>query len=221
MAEKTYPIDIKRVVTLGGAPQHIRIRGTDASNPILLFLHGGPGVPDRHWVLEKQSHLADVCTMVCWDQRGSGKSYNSTQAKQKMTIDMMVSDAKELVDYLCKEYGKDKLYVAGHSWGSILGVLLVQKYPERIIAYVGQGQVVNLEENEALSYKFVWDEANKRGDQKAIKDLTKVGEPRKGSYGSLDNLITQRNYMSKYGGWDYKHSENIWTSVVLPVLRSP
>ena len=221
MAKQSYALDYREIVTLGGVAQHIRVRGTSEHNPLLLFLHGGPGVSDRHWVLKDQSGLSDVCTLVCWDQRGSGKSYSRAQSKEKMTLENMVSDAKELIDYLCTKFNKDKLFIVGHSWGSVLGVLLSQRYPERIAAYVGMGQLVNLDENERLAYKFVWDEANRLGDKKALRDLTRIGEPINGSYGSLDNLITQRNYMTKYGGGAYNHKENIWSSVVIPVLVSP
>ncbi|MCL1847491.1 MAG: alpha/beta hydrolase [Coriobacteriia bacterium] len=221
MAKQSYALDYREIVTLGGIAQHIRVRGTSENNPLLLFLHGGPGVSDRHWVLKDQSGLSDVCTMVCWDQRGSGKSYSKAQSREKMTLDNMVGDAKELIDYLCTKFNKEKVFIVGHSWGSVLGVLLSQRYPQRIAAYVGMGQLVNLDENERLAYKFVWDEANRLGDKKALRDLTRIGEPVNGSYGSLDNLITQRNYMTKYGGGAYNHKENIWSSVVIPVLVSP
>jgi pimeloyl-ACP methyl ester carboxylesterase len=221
MSKQSYALDIKEVVTLGGVQQHIRIRGTNESNPLLLFLHGGPGVSDRHWVLKNQSGLSDVCTLICWDQRGSGKSYSKAQANEKTTIDRMVKDAKELIDYLCAKFNKEKVFIVGHSWGTVLGVLLSQRYPERIAAYVGMGQLVNLDENERLAYKFVWDEANRLNDKKAIRDLTQIGEPINGSYGSLKNLIAQRNYMTKYGGGAYNHKESIWTSVIVPVLTSP
>ena len=221
MAKQRFALDYKEVVTLGGAQQHIRVRGTDDKNPVLLFLHGGPGVCDRHWVLKDQSGLADVCTIVCWDQRGGGKSYSKAQSREGMTIDLIVSDATELVEYLCRKFMKEKVYIVGHSWGSIVGILLIQRCPERIAAYVGMGQVVDIDVNEQLSYKFVWDEAQRRGDKKAIRDLTRIGEPVDGSYGSVKNLITQRNYMSKYGGGTYESSENIWTSFIIPVLLSP
>jgi len=221
MSKQTYPLDYKEIVTLGGARQHIRLRGTDASNPLLLFLHGGPGVCDRHWVLKDQSHLADVCTIVCWDQRGGGKSYSKAQSREKMTIDLIVRDAEELIEYLCAKFNKDKLYIVGHSWGSILGVLLSQRCPGRIAAYVGMGQVVDLDENEQISYRFVLAEAERRGDKKALRDLTRIGTPVNGSYGSIKNLITQRNYMTKYGGGAYNCSENIFASLILPILRSP
>ena len=221
MANQTYPIDYKKVVTLGGAEQHIRVRGTNAENPVLLFIHGGPGVCDRHWVLKDQSGLADVCTMVCWDQRGAGKSYNKEQSKQPMTIDLMVSDAAELVELLCKEFNQEKIFIVGHSWGTVLGTRLAQSHPEHIAGYVAMGQVVDVVELEELSYQFVMDEAVRLNDQKAIKELTRIGKPVDGSYGSMDNLIAQRNYMTKYGGGAYKEKENIWASVIIPVLKSP
>jgi len=221
MAGQVYALDNKEVITLGGIGQHIRIRSSNAQNPVLLFLHGGPGVCDRHWVIKEQSGLAEVCTMVCWDQRGSGKSYSQAQSKEKMTIDLIVSDAVELIEYLCTKFGKEKLYIIGHSWGSVLGVMLSQRIPERIAAFVGMGQVVDLDENEQISYKFVWDEAQRRGDKKAIRDLTRIGTPVEGSYGSIKNLITQRNYMSKYGGGAYKKKDNIWKSFLLPLFRTP
>ena len=72
-----YAIDTREIVPVNGTKLHIRIRSRNADNPVVLFLHGGPGVCDRHWVLKYQSALADVCTMVCFDQRGSGKSCRS------------------------------------------------------------------------------------------------------------------------------------------------
>lgn len=221
MPKQSYATDYREVITLGGAPSHIRVRGTSSENPLLLFLHGGPGGPDRHLVLKHQSALADVCTLICWDQRGSGKSYTRAQAREEMTIDLIVRDAEELIEYLCKKFNKEKLYVVGHSWGSVLGVLLAQRKPERLAAYVGMGQVVDLDENERLAYKFVWDEANRRGDKKAIRDLQRIGEPVDGSYGSLKNLMIQRNIMTKYGGGVYNETESIWKSVIVPVLKSP
>jgi Predicted hydrolases or acyltransferases (alpha/beta hydrolase superfamily) len=220
MSKQIYALDLKETLLLGGERQHIRIRGTDTANPVLLFLHGGPGVSDRHWVLKYQSSLAEVCTMVCWDQRGSGKSYSKELAAKTMNIGMMVDDAAELAEYLCDRFHKEKIYVVGHSWGSCLGVLLVQKCPERIAAYVGMGQLVDLDENERLSYEFVLDEAKKRNDKKGLRDLAKIGEPVDGLYKNFDDFMTQRKYMSKYGGGTYNKRESLITSVVIPILKS-
>ncbi len=216
-----YAIDEKTAVTLGGFRQHIRIRSGDAALPVLLFIHGGPGVCDRHWVLKNQSALAESCTMVCWDQRGAGLSWSKELKTEDMTVERMVEDAHELLLYLKKRFRKSAIYIVGHSWGSLLGTLLAQKYPEDVAVYIGMGQFVDGPENERLSYEFVLEEAKKRQDAKALADLERIGWPKAGHYASLDDLMVQRDLMTKYGGEDYGENEGIVKSVVLPILRSP
>ncbi len=216
-----YAIDSKETVTLGGVTQHIRIRTANAALPVLLFIHGGPGVCDRHWVLKYQSGLAEKATMVCWDQRGAGLSYDKALDPKEMTIERMVDDASELVDLLRARFKQEKIFIVGHSWGSLLGALLAQKRPDALRAYIGMGQFVNGDENEAISYTFVLDEAKKRGDKKALKDLARIGAPVKGHYKSRDDLMVQRNLMTKYGGGCYEEKESIWTSMIIPLLKTP
>ena len=196
-----YALDEKLTLPLGGIPQAIRIRSTDSSLPVLLFLHGGPGVCDRHWVLRDQSALAEIATMVCWDQRGAGLSWSKQLRGEDMTVGRLVEDAHELVLYLKKRFAKKKIYIVGHSWGTALGTLLVQKYPEDIAVYIGMGQYVNGPENERLSYEFVLEEAKKRGDQKALKDLERIGWPKDGHYANIDELMVQRDAEFPQYGW--------------------
>ena len=222
MSKATYALDTREVLDIGGSRQHLRIRGTNPDNPVLLFLHGGPGVADRHWVLAHQSGLADVCTLVCWDQRGSGLSYDARRAKtEKLSIARMVDDASAVLDHLKTKFHKDKIYIAGHSWGSVLGTLLVQKRPESIAAYIGIGQVVHGSENERLSYEFVLNEAKRRGDARALKNLARIGAPVNGRYRSMKDMTVQRNLMTKYGGGEYKGKSSIWMSMILPLVKSP
>ncbi len=216
-----YVLDQKLTLELGGVSQAIRLRSTDESLPVLLFLHGGPGVCDRHWVLRDQSSLAEIATMVCWDQRGAGLSWSKTLRGEDMTVGRLVEDAHELVVYLKKRFLKKKIYLVGHSWGTALGTLLVQKYPEDIAVYIGMGQYVNGPENERLSYEFVLEEAKRRADQKALDALAKIGWPKAGHYASLDDLMVQRDLMTKYGGEDYGESDGIMKAMILPILRSP
>ena len=216
-----YIIDEKLVLPIGNVPQSVRIRSTDESLPVLLFLHGGPGVCDRHWVLRDQSDLALFATMVCWDQRGAGLSWSKKLKGKDMTVDRLIEDAHELVVYLKRRFRKKSVYVVGHSWGSILGTLLAQKYPEDVAVYIGMGQFVNGEANERLSYEFVLQEAKKRGDKKALRDLEKIGWPKNGHYASIDDLMVQRNLMTKYGGGDYGESDGIIKAMLIPLLRSP
>ena len=218
-----YQLDEKLYIDVNDDLQHLHTRSNKLDGDILLFVHGGPGVCDRSWVMPKQSkYLADYCIMVCWDQRMAGKSYNKNNINKDITINDMVEDMHEVVMYLCNRFNKDKIYFVGHSWGSILGVCYLQKYPETIKAYVGMGQFVNGEENEKLSYKFVLDYAKAHNNKKAIKDLEKIGEPQKGIYGGdwFDSMMVQRNYMTKFGGGCYKQKEDIFSSVLIPFVTS-
>ena len=219
--KRSYPIDLHEKLPINGTLLDIRMRGTKETNPVVLFLHGGPGACNRHSVLVDQAPLTDECTIVCLDQRGAGKSYSSAQAKQTMNMDTCVEDARLVVDYLRERFHQEKIYVVGHSYGSFLGVLLCAKYPEKIAAYVGIGQLANGAENERISYEFVLQEAQKRHDEKALKDLARIGWPQQGMYASLDDLMTQRNLMTKYGGAAHGKKEGLISSLVLPVLRSP
>ena len=168
-------IDRKCKVTLGGLPQKIHVKG-DETKPVLLFLHGGPGVCNRHTVMTVHADLQKEFLVVAWDQRGSGGSYRGA-AVETLTIDRLVDDAHELVLWLCREYGRKKVYLLGGSWGSELGTWLAYRYPEHIAAFVGFGQVVNGAKNEELSYQFALDEAQKAGDEKSIAVLKRVGPP--------------------------------------------
>ena len=219
--KKTYPIDEHKKLALNGTTLDFRIRGTNEHNPVLLFLHGGPGVCDRHFVLEDQAPLTDICTLVCFDQRGAGKSYTRAQAAQHMDMELVLGDAIAAVDWLRARFGQEKIYIAGHSYGSYLGILLCQRIPEKIAAYIGTGQLANGAENERISYEFVLNEATKRNDAKALKELARIGAPVDGFYRTLDDLTTQRNLMTKYGGAARGKKQGMISSMVLPILRSP
>ena len=176
-----YILDEKLYIDVNGDKQNLHIRSNKPNGEVLLFVHGGPGVPDRSWVMPRQSkYLADYCVMVCWDQRMAGISYNRNNADKDITINDMVEDMYAVVNYLRNRFNKDKIYFVGHSWGSILGVSYLMKYPETIKAYVGMGQFVNGDLNEKMSYEFVVNYAKEHNNKKAIKDLEKIGAPIKG-----------------------------------------
>lgn len=217
-----YLLDEITDIEINGDMQNIHVRSNAPDKDVLLFVHGGPGVCDRSWVMPDQSrYLADHCVMVCWDQRMSGKSYRRSKTDMEMTLDVMVEDMHCLVEYLRDRFGKEKIYFVGHSWGSILGVLYLTRYADTVEAYVGMGQFINGPLNEQMSYDFVVNYAKEHGDKKALKDLAAIGAPVDGLYkGGIDDMMVQRNYMTKFGGGCYKEKENIYKSVVAPFIRS-
>jgi pimeloyl-ACP methyl ester carboxylesterase len=212
-------IDKIKKVVLGGFPQKIHIKGDDEKNPVILFLHGGPGMTDRAGVMQKHADLRRNFTLAAWDQRGTCGSYKGLDVST-LTVDRLVEDAKELVDYLCKELKREKIFIVGRSWGTELGTFLAYRYPEKIAAYLGQGQVVNGVKNEELSYNFVLEQAEKAGDEKSVALLKKCGPPVNGQYnGGFKGLTTQRKILQKYqktGGSEKKGG--VFTTTVLPRL---
>ena len=198
-------------VDLNGVEQWLLIRGEDVSKPVLLFLHGGPGSAEIP-LYRFNPGLEKDFVLVMWDQRGSGKSYSRKIPEETMTIEQFIDDTHELTKILKQRFGRDKIYLAGHSWGSGLGMHTINLYPEDYYAFVGIGQIVNLKENERVSWQFCYDEAKKRGDKKAIKQLEKVGPPVDGVYEGdfikngkfvMKGLGTERKWLTKYEGWWY------------------
>ncbi|MBN1574065.1 MAG: alpha/beta hydrolase [Deltaproteobacteria bacterium] len=194
-------------VNLGGVDQWIVMRGTDVGNPVLLFIHGGPGVPTTPSVIKDNGDLESDFVVVTWDQRGAGKSYSKDIPPESMTVEQIISDAHELVQYLKKKFNTDKIYIVGHSWGSILGMYLIDRYPGDFYAYVGIGQCVDGARNEALSYDFTLRTAEKTNNRKALKELNRIGPPKDGLYkNGCDDLLVQRKWLTKFGGACYGKS---------------
>lgn len=204
-------------VTIGGVPQWLLIRGYDRTNPVLLYVHGGPGATEMPFRDKFSPELEKHFVVVHWDQRGAGKSYSRHVPRETMKLSQFISDAHEVVELLRKRFGVKKIYLVGHSFGSLLGILTAQKYPELFYAYAGIGQVVNTQQNEAISYLFVLDEARKRNDKRAVKKLLKMGIP---PYeGSQSAFLTQRLLLKKYGGIYYTNNTGFGRQI-LQVMAS-
>lgn len=135
-------------VDINGSRQWINIYGKDLDNPVLLYLHGGPGAVSSHISYALTRKWADVYTVVTWDQRNCGKSYSEDQNSTPLTYDLMMSDGEEMTKFLRKYLKKDKITLIGHSWGTIYGCNLVLAHPEYYDCYIGTGQVVDFDKNE-------------------------------------------------------------------------
>ena len=204
-------INEKTKVELNGLKQKIHIKG-DETKPILLFLHGGPGVTNRHMCTAYNQDLLEHFMVVAWDQRGTGGSYWGCDP-DTLSIDQLTDDANALVEYLCKRFNKEKIFAIGGSWGSLVGSKLAYKYPEHLYAFVGFGQFVDGELNEKLSYEFALSEAKKANDQDSIDKLVKLGPPVMAVYkGGYDGMLIQREVMNKFGGYSKKNQSRSYVS---------
>jgi len=196
-------IDTVERITLGGITQWISLRSTSCQNPLILFLHGGPGTAQISFSRRVQEGLHPYFVVVNWDQRGAGRSYSRSLRRQDMRIDRFVADAEELAETLLARFGQQQLFVVGHSWGSIVGAHLVAKRPDLIRAYVGIGQVVDMRRGEVLSYRFTLEEARRRNNRRAIRQLERIGPP---PYAKLSDGGVQRRWLSRFHGATYRGS---------------
>src|SRR5690606_1320721 len=166
-----------KAVEIGGIQQWLSVRGKDRNNPILLFIHGGPGFPEMPASWFYQTPWEEFFTVVQWDQRGAGRTMTASTPEAvhaQVNVERMIADAEEVVGHLRKTYGKQKIFVLGHSWGSVLGLELARRHPSWLHAYVGMGQYIEREENERLGYEFALRAARDAGNDTAIAELSAI-----------------------------------------------
>ncbi len=193
-------VAVMEQMNLGGLNQWVVIRGCDTENPVLVYLHGGPGGSDYAPVRKWNSILEEKFTLVHWCQRGANKSYNKAVPPESMTVEQFLSDLHELVLHITKRFGKRKVFIAGQSVGTVFGLLYAQRHPELVHAYVGINQIVDRAEEERISYEYTLQVARQRAHAKATAELESLGAPEGGMFRvGLKGTLTQRQWMSKLG----------------------
>ncbi len=161
-------------VRIGGIDQWIEVRGQNVNNPILLVIHGGPGVAFIPLARSFQGPWENRFTVVEWDQRGAGKTYASNDKdlqRRTMNVPQMEQDTLDVTNYLRNRFQRKKIFVLGHSWGSLLGLWLAHEHPDLIYAYVGVGQTVNPKQNDEVAYRDALQEAGSTHNQQAVREL--------------------------------------------------
>jgi len=161
-------------VVIGGVEQWILIRGYDVSNPVLVFLHGGPASPAIPYARFSFAGLERHFTVVSWDQRGCGKSYYEGLSSASITFDRMLADTRELIELMRARFRVQKVYLMGLSWGSILGTLTARDHPELLHAYIGVGQAVNVERGIPVAYTAAMARAIELGRDDAVAALSAI-----------------------------------------------
>ena len=161
-------------VVIGGVEQWVLIRGYDVTNPVLVFLHGGPGSPAMPYARFSFGGLERHFTVVTWDQRGCGKSYRAEIDPQAITLERMLSDTRELIQMMRARFGVQKVYLMGLSWGSILGTLTARDHPDLLHAYIGVGQVVDVQRSIPIAHAAALARAADLGRDDAIAALSQI-----------------------------------------------
>lgn len=194
LAEKSW-------LQIGGIKQGFFIRSENPENPVILFLHGGPGSPELPMIepTEKSERLEKYFTVCYWDQRGAGMTFSKDTDPASATVAQYVEDTREMTEYLKKRFNKDKIYLMGHSWGSYLGVKTIEKYPEHYHAFIGIGQVTHQHLSEQLAYHYMMKHAEEINDKDVMEELNKF-DPDAEDFPSNEYLMSIRALaMNKYG----------------------
>jgi pimeloyl-ACP methyl ester carboxylesterase len=162
-------ISEKIFVEINGVKQGMIIRGRDLNNPILLYVHGG--MPDTFLNQRYPSDIEDVFTVVWWEQRGAGLSYSPDMPRETLTSMQMVSDTLAVTNYLRQRFGRDKIYLMGHSGGTFIGIQAAAQAPELYYAYIGMAQMSDQFESERLAYQYMLQEFKKNGNTRMARRL--------------------------------------------------
>ena len=216
-------IDVVETLRLGEIDQFVLIQGDDITKPILLFVHGGPCMPVPGVVSRGQDYAVSISTkelvkhfvVVFWDQRGAGKTYDKNTPKESFRIEQYISDCQELIDSLRSRFKQEKVYLAGHSWGTIIGLSIAARYPEKLHAYIGISQIINWQENDIICFDWLKHQAEKANDRKTLKKLEELGRP---PYLLLKQWTDFRRPLIKYNSMVYE-SETVKNPGMLGALK--
>ncbi|GGD14282.1 alpha/beta fold hydrolase [Pontibacillus salipaludis] len=193
--EEENSISTLEQVEINGTGHEIMIRGRDRGNPVLIFVHGGPGSSEITYADSYQKDLEDKFTVVNYDQRATGKSYHFFEDYSNLTSSLLVKDLLALTDYVSNRLNQEKVILVAHSYGTYIAMQAAAKAPGKFTAYVGIGQMSDLVRSEVESWNFVLREAKEAGDQKVVESLIDQKVP---IYNG--DQVTPRSYVMKYGG---------------------
>jgi len=158
-------------VNINGVEQGMFIKSKNINNPVLLFVHGGPGMPE-YWLTQTYpTGLEEFFTVVWWEQRGAGLSYSPDIPAETMNAEQFISDTLAVTNYLRQRFGKEKIYLMAHSWGSYIGIQAAVRAPELYYAYIGIGQISYQIKSEQLAYEYALEYYKKNDNTDMVQRL--------------------------------------------------
>ncbi len=189
-------IDSTATVSIGGIKQYITINGVNRGNPLLLFITGGPGESSIGQSDVFTAELKKHFVLVEWDQRGCGETQKLNKSPIPITLQVCENDAHQVADYLLAHFHRQKLFVMGWSWGTVLGFDMANRYPQKLYAYFAVSPVINQLESERMSLKMLKEKAQKSNNKTAIAELAKVKIP----FENMDEVFYARKWLFFFDG---------------------
>ena len=211
----TGSISEKIFINVNGIQQGMFVKGKDVNNPVLLFVHGGPGMPE-YWLTQRYpTGLEDHFVVVWWEQRGAGLSYSADIPPETMTTEQFVADTIEVTNYLRKRFDVEKIYLMAHSWGSYIGIQAAASEPDLYYAYIGIGQISYQIQSEQLAYQYALAYYRENGDANMVRKLDAAPPtltiPLPANYEALRD-----SYMHGAGIGTTRDMDSVVTGIFLP-----
>lgn len=207
-------------VEVNGTPQWLLIRGRDETNPVLLFVHGGPGTPESVWLAHYNQALEDDFVVVSWEQRGAGKSYPAGCADPAaMTGEQLLADLHAVTAHLKQRFGQERIYLVGHSWGTLLAIRAAHRWPADYHALVSVAQTAHTAREEEAIHDWVVAQARRDGNHRALRRLERLGPAASGQL-TLEDLSVRLRWVNHYGG-GVMHRPGAMRELVGVLLRRP
>ncbi len=191
----------------GGAQLYVEVRGDDRRAPVLIWLHGGPGAPERPLFRYFNSALEHDFTVVNWDQRGTARSFDARADPVHLTVDQHVEDLDVVVAHVRRALGRDRVFIVGHSWGGTLGLLYAHAHPEHVAGIVAVAPDVAPAEAQRRQYAFVSSEAARLDDLRALRRLETLGSA---PYRSAKALLAVDGLAERYGAVFHRRPHQFW-----------
>lgn len=173
------PVDVETYAEIGGIRQWITIHGDDEANPVLLFVHGGPGGAFSPFSRAVFGDWESSFTIAQWDQPGAGRTFGQTgeEIAATLTIDRVISDGIEVTEEILERTGKKKLILLGGSWGSVIGMEMVSRRPDLFFCYVGVGQLIGSQAAYRETYATLVSWVSDALDADELEQLRRIGPP--------------------------------------------
>lgn len=212
--QKGMPIDESATFRSSGTPLYYLVESSDCTKPLLVWLHGGPGAAERPLFRLYDSALERNFTVIYWDQRGAGRSWNEDESPAKLSMSQSLADLKKLIEILKSRYGQDKALLIGHSWGAALAMNYLAGHPSDVAGVVAVNPLVRGMESEKAQQDFVRGAAGKAGDEDILQQLENLGSP---PYGG-SNLLKLQGLVDRYGG-QFHHKPSFVLATAKALLK--
>lgn len=211
---------VKVHVRINGVDQGMLLQVREPGSPVLLFVHGGPGMPE-HWLTGRYpTRLHEAFTVAWWEQRGAGMSYRRGIPPRSMTVAQFVADVLAVAGHLRDRFGADRVHLMGHSWGSFIGLQAAAQAPHLFCSYIGMAQVTHQLASEQLAHRDMVEQLRARGDRRMVRRLE--GAPVTGEIPLPRRYERLRDpAMHRIGVGTTHDMRSVLTGIVLPTWTTP